>query len=114
MLIFLNAANDMLTLEMYPVKDENVLRVTLKHQSAAEVAAIQKQLDEEAAADVARLERCVLDLRVRLDPVKPQPFLAPEPLRVRDRGRIARLVGGGIDMRFRHEFGGCWINGFQG
>jgi len=49
-LIFRNAAKDMLTLEMYPVKDENVLRVTLKHQSAAEVAAIQKQLDEEAAA----------------------------------------------------------------
>ena len=49
-LIFRNAAKDMLTLEMYPVKDENVLRVTLKHQSAAEVAAIEKHLDEQAAA----------------------------------------------------------------
>jgi hypothetical protein len=41
-LIFRNAASDMLILEMYPVKDESVLRVTLKHQSAAEVAAIPK------------------------------------------------------------------------
>lgn len=49
-LIFRNAGKDMLTLEMYPVKDENVLRVTLKHQSAAEVAAIEKHLNEQAAA----------------------------------------------------------------
>lgn len=49
-LIFRNAAKDMLTLEMYPVKDESVLRVTLKHQSTAEVAAIEEHLDEQAAA----------------------------------------------------------------
>lgn len=49
-LIFRNSSKDMLTLEMYPVKAENVLRVTLKHQSAAEVAAIEKHLDEQAAA----------------------------------------------------------------
>lgn len=49
-LIFRNAAKDMLTMEMYFVKDEKVLRVTVKHQSAAEVAAIEKRLDEQAAA----------------------------------------------------------------
>jgi hypothetical protein len=49
-LIFRNAAKDMLTLEMYPVKDENVLRVTADYDSAAEVAALEKRLDEQVAA----------------------------------------------------------------
>ncbi len=49
-MIFRNAAQDMFTLEMYPIKDENVLRVTMKYQTAAEVAAIDKQLDERVAA----------------------------------------------------------------
>ena len=41
-LIFRNAAKDMLELEMYEVEDEKVLRVIVKHQTAAEVAAIEK------------------------------------------------------------------------
>jgi len=65
-LIFRNAAKDMLTLEMYPVKDENVLRVTLKHQSAAEVAAIQKQLDEQAAAAAKKKEMPLSRLAIPL------------------------------------------------
>lgn len=65
-LIFRNAAKDMLTLELYPVKDENVLRVTLKHQSAAEVAAIQKQLDEEAAASAKKKEMPLSSLAIPL------------------------------------------------
>jgi hypothetical protein len=65
-LIFRNTANDMLTLEMYPVEDENVLRVTLKHQSAAEVAAIQKQLDEEAAAAKKKKEMPLSRLAIPL------------------------------------------------
>jgi hypothetical protein len=47
----------MLTLEMYFVKDENALRVTVQHQSAAEVAAMQKELDEQAAAAKKKKEQ---------------------------------------------------------
>ena len=65
-LIFRNAAKDMLTLEMYPVKDENVLRVTLKHQSAAEVAAIEKHLDEQAAAAKKKKELPLPKLTIAL------------------------------------------------
>ncbi len=49
-LIFRNTAKDMLELEMYPVEDEKVLRVIVKHQTAAEVAAIEKALAEQLAA----------------------------------------------------------------
>jgi len=56
-LIFRNPAKDMLTLEMYFVKDENALRVTVQHQSAAEVAAMQKELDEQAAAAKKKKEQ---------------------------------------------------------
>ncbi|MHB8898658.1 MAG: hypothetical protein ACYC6Y_07920 [Thermoguttaceae bacterium] len=49
-LIFRNPAMDMLTLEMYPVKDENVLRVTANFDPAVEVAAVEKRLDDQAAA----------------------------------------------------------------
>jgi hypothetical protein len=56
-LIFLNPAKDMFTLETYPVEDEQVLRVTLQHQTAAEVAAIEKRLDEQVAAAKLKLER---------------------------------------------------------
>ncbi|MCA9088521.1 MAG: hypothetical protein KDA90_07780 [Planctomycetaceae bacterium] len=49
-LIFRNEPGDLFTLEMYPVKDEGVLRVTLRHQSAAEVAAQEKRLNEAMAA----------------------------------------------------------------
>lgn len=67
-LIFRNAAKDMLTLEMYPIKDENVLRVTLKHQSAAEVAAIEKRLDEQAAAAREKKDPPLPKLAVSLPP----------------------------------------------
>jgi hypothetical protein len=49
-LIFRNPAKDMLTLEMYFVEDEKVLRVIADYDSAAEVAALEKRLDEQAAA----------------------------------------------------------------
>ena len=47
----------MFTLETYPVEDEQVLRVTLEHHTAAEVAAIEKRLDEQVAAAKLKLER---------------------------------------------------------
>ncbi len=56
-LIYRNPAKDMLTLEMYPVKDEKVLRVTMKYQTAAEVAAIEKRIDEQIAAAKAKKEK---------------------------------------------------------
>lgn len=43
-LIFRNKAMDMLELEMYEVKDEQVLRVTVRHYTAAEQEAIEKAL----------------------------------------------------------------------
>ncbi|MBI1309921.1 hypothetical protein GC176_01335 [bacterium] len=49
-MIFRDPAQDMFTLEMYPIKDENVLRVTMKYQTAAEVAEIEKQVKEQVAA----------------------------------------------------------------
>ncbi len=49
-LIFRNKAKEMLELEMYEVKDEKVLRVIVKHQTAAEIAAIEKALAEKMAA----------------------------------------------------------------
>ncbi len=49
-LIFRNAAKDMLELEMYEVEDEKVLRVIVKHQTAAEVAAIEKAHADALAA----------------------------------------------------------------
>ncbi|MEZ6052163.1 MAG: hypothetical protein R3C02_12345 [Planctomycetaceae bacterium] len=55
-LIFRNPAKDMLTLEMYPVEEEQVLRVTAKYETAAEVAAIEKKLDAEMAAAKKRAE----------------------------------------------------------
>jgi hypothetical protein len=51
---------------MYPVKDEQVLRVTLKHQSAAEVAAIEKHLDEQAAAAKKKKELPLPQLTINL------------------------------------------------
>ena len=56
-LIFRNPAKDMFTLETYPVKAEQVLRVTLQHHTAAEVAAIEKRLDEQVAAAKLKLDR---------------------------------------------------------
>ncbi len=56
-LIFRNPAKDMLTLEMYPVEDEKVLRVTADYDSAAEVAALEKSLDEQAAAAKKQMEQ---------------------------------------------------------
>jgi hypothetical protein len=49
-LIFRNASKDMLELEMYPVEEEKVLRVIVKHQTAAEVAAIEKAHADALAA----------------------------------------------------------------
>ncbi len=49
-LIFRNAAQDMLELEMYEVEDEKVLRVIVKHQTAAEVAALEKAHADALAA----------------------------------------------------------------
>jgi hypothetical protein len=43
-LIFLNEAKDMLELEMYEVKDENVLRVTVRHYTKAERDVIEAEL----------------------------------------------------------------------
>lgn len=43
-LIFLNEAKDMLELEMYEVKDENVLRVTVRHYTKAERDIIEAEL----------------------------------------------------------------------
>ena len=45
-LIFRNPQKDMLTLEVYKVADKN--RVSLKHQSAAEVADVERRLDAKA------------------------------------------------------------------
>ncbi len=42
-------AKEMLELEMYPVKDENVLRVTVKHKSKAELDAEEKAFQEAQA-----------------------------------------------------------------
>ncbi len=44
-MIFRNPAKDMLTLETIPVDD--IFRVALKHQSAAEVAELDRRLDEQ-------------------------------------------------------------------
>ena len=55
-LIFRNPAKDLLTLELYPVKDEQVLRVTAKFETAAEVAAMEKRLNEQAAAAKKKAE----------------------------------------------------------
>ncbi len=49
-LIFRNASKDMLELEMYEVEDEKVLRVIVQHQTAAEVAAIEKAHADALAA----------------------------------------------------------------
>ena len=49
-LIFINAAKDILSLKMYEVEDEKVLRVTVQHQTAAEVAAMAKAFADELAA----------------------------------------------------------------
>lgn len=48
-LIFRNTAKDLLELEMYPVEDEKVLRVTVKHRTSAEVAAEEKAQLEKLA-----------------------------------------------------------------
>ncbi|MFO1044999.1 MAG: hypothetical protein U0941_24760 [Planctomycetaceae bacterium] len=48
-LIFRNDAKEMLELEMYPVKDEKVLRVTVKHKSKAEVDTEEKAFQEAQA-----------------------------------------------------------------
>jgi hypothetical protein len=58
----------MFTLELYPVKDENVLRVTLKHQSAAEVAAIEKHLDGQATAAKKKKELPLPKVTIDLPP----------------------------------------------
>ncbi|MBI5758574.1 MAG: hypothetical protein HZA46_08660 [Planctomycetales bacterium] len=68
MVIFRNAAQDMFSLEMYEMKDEQVLRVTLKHQSAAEVAAIEKRLDEESAAKKSKKETPLTRVKIVLPP----------------------------------------------
>ncbi len=48
-LIFLNQAKDMLELEMYEVKDENVLRVTVRHYTKAERDAIEEEVKKALA-----------------------------------------------------------------
>lgn len=48
-LIFRNDAKEMLELEMYPVEEEKVLRVTVKHKSQAEVDAEEKAFQEAQA-----------------------------------------------------------------
>lgn len=48
-LIFRNEAKEMLELEMYPVEDEQVLRVIVKHKSKAEVDAEEKAFQEAQA-----------------------------------------------------------------
>jgi hypothetical protein len=58
MLFFGNATHDLLTLEMYPVEDK--LRVTLKHETAAEVA----EIDRLAKSEVERRKK---------EPAKPLP-----------------------------------------
>jgi len=47
----------MFTLETYPVEDEQVLRVTLQHQTAAEVAAIEKTPRRASRGYQVELER---------------------------------------------------------
>lgn len=49
-LIFRSKAKEMLSLEMYTVKDENVLRVKMRYQTAEEVAAEEKRFQEAMAA----------------------------------------------------------------
>ena len=49
-LIFVNAAKDILSLKMYEVEDEKVLRVTVQHQTAAEVTAMEKAFADKLAA----------------------------------------------------------------
>jgi len=49
-LIFRNKAMDMLELEMYEVEDEKVLRVTVRHYTAAEQEAIEQAADAALAA----------------------------------------------------------------
>ena len=56
-LVFRNAAKEMLNLELYTVKDEGVLRVTLKHQSAAEVAAEEQRFAAAVAAKKKQMEQ---------------------------------------------------------
>ena len=54
-LIFRNLANDSLTLEMSFIEEDQVLRVTLTHQTSEEIAANEKRREEER---VAREGRC--------------------------------------------------------
>lgn len=55
-LIFRNPAKEMFTLEWYPVKEEEVLRVTLKFQTAAEVDALDKAVAEMIAEKKKQME----------------------------------------------------------
>ncbi len=65
-------------------------------------------------ADVAGREGCVLDAGIGLDPVQPLAFLAPERVRIGDRGSVSCLIPGGIDMGLRDKRGRRRIDGFQG
>ncbi len=56
-LVFRNAAKEMLDLELYTVKDEGVLRVRLKHQFAAEVAAEEQRFAAAVAAKKKQREQ---------------------------------------------------------
>jgi hypothetical protein len=67
-MIFRNTPQDLFELEMYEMKEEQVLRVTLKHQSAAEVAAIEKRLDEAVAAKKSKKEPPLTKVKIVLPP----------------------------------------------
>lgn len=49
-LIFRDPLKNLLTLETHQIPDENVLRVTVKYETAAEVAAMEQRMKEQVAA----------------------------------------------------------------
>ena len=56
-------------------------------------------------ADIAGGKAGILDLGIGGDPVKPLPVLAPERIRILDRGRVHGIIFRRIDMGMGDEIG---------
>jgi hypothetical protein len=104
-LIFRNAARDMLTLETYHVKADDVLRVSLKHQSAAEVAEQDERLDAQMAAAKAKQQAPLAKVAVALPPGAKLTGQTPSRLEFTVSPAQAKAVAESLRKTFRDAAG---------